>query len=242
MQLDIFSSIPKTPQELHRQVFQAHAERQALAQRTSARIRELQDQWGGGWCARFLDGRAFVAPGTWVYLPGGASLIVARVDAQPGLADRARLTCLKVAQSIDSIITVSDLTDDFVTRHKPQVFMPVVLYSDRHSATLAAKLAPKGNGKAKAKPWTDREIRALVQAHIAQHWDGVAHQFITIARGYKGDTLERKAANSILEEIQMKLLISGRSFDSDDLIFVFFEVLDEIAKLPEMSTQFQFTR
>jgi hypothetical protein len=38
----------------------------------------------------------------------------------------------------------------------------------------------------------------------------------------------------------MQLMVSGRAFDPDDLLGVFFEVIDQIATLPEMSIQFAF--
>jgi hypothetical protein len=239
-QLSIFSAIPKTVEELHREVFKVHAQRRAQAERAAQRRIELVDQWGGLWGARFIDGKAIVGPGTWVYLPGGAPLLVARVQAQPGLADRAMLTCIPKSQSVESLLLLSDLTDDFVTRSKPQVLMPTVLFSDRDCAIAAKKQATKAKGK--PKPWTDREIRALVQDYFAKEYQGVAHQLIAVAQGYRDSGLDRKQINSFATELQMKLMISGRPFDPDDFTMAYFQVVDEIALLPTMSTQFTFSR
>lgn len=237
-QLDIFSSAPKTEREWMNEIYEQRKQSLDRSLRVSQTIRDLQNKWGGFWKAKFIDGHSCFAPGFWVYLLGGIPLIIARVEAQPGCADRARLTCIRAIESIESILLLHDLTDDFVTKHKPQVLSPAVLYSDRHAAILAAQGLRKS--KAKSKPWKELELRAFVQQYLANEFDGIAHQAISIAKSYKDDSMERKTINELHESVQMQLMVSGRAFDPDDLLGVFFEVIDQIATLPEMSIQFAF--
>lgn len=237
-QLDIFSAAPKTEREWMNEIYEQRKQSLDRSLRVSKTIRDLQNQWGGFWKAKFIDGHSCFAPGFWVYLLGGVPLMIARVEAQPGCADRARLTCIQAIEAIERILLLHDLTDDFVTKHKPQVLSPAVLYSDRHAATLAAQGLRKS--KAKSKPWKELELRAFVQQYLTDEFEGVAHQAISSARSYKDNSMERKTINELHEAVQMRLMVSGRAFDPDDLLGVFFEVIDQIAKLPEMSIQFAF--
>lgn len=237
-QLDIFSAAPKTEREWMNEIYEQRKQSLDRSLRVSKTIRDLQNQWGGFWKAKFIDGHSCFAPGFWVYLLGGVPLMIARVEAQPGCADRARLTCIQAIEAIERILLLHDLTDDFVTKHKPQVLSPAVLYSDRHAATLAAQGLRKS--KAKSKPWKELELRAFVQQYLTDEFEGVAHQAISSARSYKDNSMERKTINELHEAVQMRLMVSGRAFDPDDLLGVFFEVIDQIATLPEMSIQFAF--
>lgn len=225
-QLSLFTGPVLSPSE---QLRLERARQQQYQDQCRRKRSALQDQWGGFWGAQFIDGRSVFGPGTNVYLLGGKALKIARVEAQPGQGDYARLTCLYLGQ--EEYVPLEALTDKFLTSRKTDVFIPRALFSDQSCAEMSLTYQQQRDKSLKQnKPWSIAEIRTLAIEHFKTKYSGIANQVITDCQNYQDDfDLARPHILENAEEVQMKLITSCRKYDPDYFITTFYQVVDEIA-------------
>lgn len=228
-QLSLFPKPRLSPSE---QLRLERAEQQAFRDKRNHELSRLQDQWGGFWGAQFIDGHSVFGPGTTVYLLGGKPLKIARVEAEPGKSDHARLTCIYTTN--EEMLPIWQLTDKLLKKRKTDVFIPRSLFSEQGCAEHSLRWQQQYNKAIKQnKPWSIPELRTFIIDHFKQSYWGVANQIIWHCQGYKEDTeafQERHQINWEAQQVQMKLLASCRKYDPDDFLAVFYQVVDEIAE------------